>query len=80
MKTKLLKRVRKNNPVYKKGHKYKYMCLNKCSGDVYEHESDWVDDLNSLLPIRRKHILNDARKLFNDASFIYKRKKCIRVL
>lgn len=81
MKTKLLRKVRKLHPFYfdSTTKKYKYQSLvgRECLGGIYEYDfvSEWVDDYKFLLPKRRSLILKDARLIFENSLFTYKRKR-----
>lgn len=57
MKTKLLKKVRKNYIIEKRNTEYRLICLN----GKFEQESGWTY-LDDCIDRRREHILNDARK------------------
>ncbi|APG59686.1 hypothetical protein [Christiangramia salexigens] len=78
MRVKVLRKVRANNPIYKKGKLYKYYNLTPCYGPNYYYESDWVEDPRELRPIRTKLILQEAKELFDSAWFKYERKRMIR--
>lgn len=77
MKIKLLKELRKKNPIYKRGKEYKYICkfpeeVSMPGGviTVNTYESDWTTNLKTLLILRRDYILKYARLHYKK----YKRK------
>jgi hypothetical protein len=68
MKVKLLRKLRKLNPIYQRGNKYQYHCKfqmhnGRFSSDKFK--STWTKDLNHLLELRRNEILNYAIQYYS---------------
>jgi glyoxylase-like metal-dependent hydrolase (beta-lactamase superfamily II) len=64
MKTKLLRKVRKNNVIYVRNKEYRYINHQKTYGGCWYIDTGWTTDYQQCLFQRREQILEEARNMF----------------
>lgn len=74
MKTKLLKKARKKNPVLEHKGKYRYINTEPDINSNYTYDSEWVSSTKFFNEIRRKNILKNAKDIFDNHLIKYVRK------
>ena len=83
MKTKLLRIIRKRNPIYYDSlsgmyqyrTKYSKICLAGITLDVFRSECRIHENISDILSFRRECMLEDAKNYFKNKFFVYKRKR-----
>lgn len=61
MKTRLLKKIKKLNPIYKRNNEYRYRCEIICDGGGWYIDTGWTTDLSAIKKRQRERILEMAR-------------------
>jgi len=70
MKTKLLRKIRSINVIYKRNNEYKYICHIKSDGGNWFVETDWTTDKQSLIEERRLQIIKQASEQWKPAKSV----------
>jgi hypothetical protein len=65
MKTKLLKKIRKNNIIYVRNNEYRYISIT--NNGFYTVDTGWTTNLKECLFQQREKILKEARLIYKPA-------------
>lgn len=65
MKIRLLKKIRKQNVVYERNGKYRFICHIPYDSGVWDTDTGWIDDKQYCINLRYETILKIARHEYN---------------